>query len=143
MHARGAVDSLDRYCRRTWDLLFRAASDPWGIGSYNVCARQTGQSRCLRAARKVRTPQGRITVNDRPVMCWRKLATSLRTRATETSLHWGCAFGCTLSRCCRDAEFASQIRQCRVKRGNLYPEQHQIGMRVTLCHDGRLAQVCG
>jgi len=30
-----------------------------------------------------------------------------------------------------------------VKRGNLYPEQHQIGMRVTSCHDGRLAQVCG
>jgi len=22
MHARRAVDSLDRYCRRTWDLLF-------------------------------------------------------------------------------------------------------------------------
>jgi len=28
------------------------------------------------------------------------------------------------------------MQHCRVKRGNLYPEQHQIGMRVTSVAEG-------
>lgn len=41
------------------------------------------------ASRKVRTPQSRITVNDRPVEQTRKCLSQLRTRATETRLRWG------------------------------------------------------
>ena len=63
--------------------------------------------------RKVRTPQSRVTVNDRPPKAARYKA---RNRATETSL-W--------DRGGRKPLPASQ----RVKRGNLHPEQFQIGTR--------------
>jgi len=45
-------------------------------------------------------------------------------------------------------ESALQVLQGRVKRGNLYPEQHQIGMRwpswlVRPGQKGRPTQACG
>ena len=36
----------------------------------------------------------------------------------------------------RAAHQACRVRRYRVKRGNLYPEQHQIGMRLALRHQG-------
>ena len=80
----------------------------------------------LRASRKVRTPQGGIAANGRPVPAgfgWQVP----RNRATETSLrrgrHWRTGTAISVPRGSADP------RRCRVKRGNLYPEQHQIGMR--------------
>ena len=37
----------------------------------------------------------------------------------------------------------TRVRHCRVKRGNLYPEQHQIGMRVTSVATGGSPKYAG
>src|SRR5690625_442998 len=64
------------------------------MGILSLCGvylimRQTGQSRCsIAASRKVRTPQGRVAANSRPVNVAKQHLP--RNRATETSLQRGC-----------------------------------------------------
>jgi len=82
---------------------------------------------CANTSRKVRTPQGGIAANSRPA---RWYASKPRNRATETSLSRG--RGCAPVRqlpCCAPRTWR---RRDRVKRGNLYPEQLQIGMHAPL-----------
>jgi len=65
--------------------------------------------------RKVRTPQGRVTANGRTQQA-AAMQPKARNRATETSM--------------RSASGAD------VKRGNLHPEQHQIGVRPAFGRKG-------
>jgi len=95
-------------------------------------AGQIGQSRYLfEMSRKVRTPQDRITANGRPAVhagspeCMRP-----RNRTTETRLLRGsCAQAPDIDTAISVWRRSQDRQRRRVKRGNLYPEQHQIGVR--------------
>ena len=103
------------------------------VAGYNACARQIRQSRCCKASRKVRTPQGRVAANSRPAS---RCHGEPRNRATETSLQQGLRLRARHRHGLAVMRGLSGHRCCRVKRGNLYPEQHQIGVRAASAAQG-------
>ena len=103
------------------------------VAGYNAVARQIRQSRCRKASRKVRTPQGRVAANSRPAS---RCHGEPRNRATETSLQQGLRFRAWHRHGLAVMRWLSGLRCCRVKRGNLYPEQHQIGVRAASAAQG-------
>ena len=121
-------------CPRESRPLEGAASRRCGVVGCFECyckisfAEQIGQSRWGNPSRKVRTPKGGIAANGRPLGLGRA-----RNRATETSLRSGRACPRHVAHRhghLRAAPSGNGWRHRRVKRGNLYPEQHQIGMRA-------------
>ena len=103
------VAGANRYCRR---LQYR-----W---------RGRLGNRGAEASRKVRTPQSGIAANGRPAR--RRIAPSSRGTGPQRRV---CVAGAPCAHRhghLRAARSGNGRRHRRVKRGNLYPEQHQIGM---------------
>ena len=127
-------------CPRESRPLEGAASRRCGVVGCFECyckisfAEQIGQSRWGNPSRKVRTPKGGIAANGRPLGLGRA-----RNRATETSLRSGRACPRHVAHRhghLRAAPSGNGWRHRRVKRGNLHPEQHQIGMRTASAGKG-------
>ena len=118
------VAGANRYCRR---LQCRWRGRPGNRGA--------------EASRKVRTPQSRIAANGRPAR--RRIAPSSRGTGPQRRV---CGAGAPCAHRyghLRTARPGNRPRRRRVKRGNLYPEQHQIGMRRRFAPKGGSSKHAG
>lgn len=94
--------------------------------SYNAVAGQIGRSRCRQVSRKVRTPSGAIAANGRPAILPGKAEDQGHRDESAAGVSRKAHTGTAIS--VPSVRFVRAVRG-RVKRGNLYREQHQIGMR--------------